>query len=72
MINFTINNRKVSGADDWAILEVAREPAVNFPFLCHHGAVEPSGACRLTRAEVHDGRRNQVVASSLYPIPEGI
>ena len=42
MINFTINDREVSGEDDWTILEVAREHGLDIPTLCHHGAVEPS------------------------------
>ena len=42
MINFTINDWEVSGEDDWTILKVAREYAIDIPTLCHHGAVEPS------------------------------
>lgn len=68
MIKFTINDREVSGAEGWTVLEVAREHGIDIPTLCHHGAVEPSGACRLCMVEVHDGRRSRVVASCLYPI----
>ncbi len=51
MINFTMNDREVSGENGWTILAVAREPGIDLPTLCHHGAVEPSGACRLGRVE---------------------
>ncbi|MHB9075291.1 MAG: 2Fe-2S iron-sulfur cluster-binding protein [Desulfobaccales bacterium] len=72
MINFTINGRVVSGEDGWTILEVAREHDIDIPTLCHHGAVEPAGACRLCMVEVGDGRRSRVVASCLYPIKAGL
>jgi bidirectional [NiFe] hydrogenase diaphorase subunit len=72
MINFTINDREVSGLDGWTILEVAREHGIDIPTLCHHGAVEPSGACRLCMVEVDEGRRSRVVASCLYPIKAGL
>jgi NADH dehydrogenase/NADH:ubiquinone oxidoreductase subunit G len=72
MINFTINDREVSGEDGWTVLEVAREHGIDIPTLCHHGAVEPSGACRLCMVEVNDGRRSRVVASCLYPIKAGL
>jgi bidirectional [NiFe] hydrogenase diaphorase subunit len=72
MIKFTINDREVSGAEGWTVLEVAREHGIDIPTLCHHGAVEPSGACRLCMVEVHDGRRSRVVASCLYPISAGL
>jgi bidirectional [NiFe] hydrogenase diaphorase subunit len=72
MINFTINDREVSGEDGWTILEVARCHGIDIPTLCQHGAVEPSGACRLCMVEVDDGRRTRVVASCLYPIRAGI
>ena len=47
MINFTMHDREVSGENGWTRLAVAREPGIDLPTLCHHGAVEPSGACRL-------------------------
>lgn len=72
MINFTINDQEVSGLEGWTILEVAREQGIDIPTLCYHGAVEPSGACRLCMVEVEDGKRRRVVASCLYPIKAGI
>lgn len=72
MITFRINDKEVQGEDGWTILDVARSSGVDIPTLCHHGAVEPSGACRLCVVEVDDGRRRRIVASCLYPIRRGI
>lgn len=72
MISFTINGKEVQGEEGWTVLEVARSHGIDIPTLCQHGAVEPSGACRLCMVEVDDGRRRRVVASCLYPIRAGI
>jgi len=72
MITFTINGKKVQGEDGWTILDVAARHGIEVPTLCHHGAVEPYGACRLCAVEVDDGQRSQVVISCLYPIKNGI
>lgn len=72
MINFTVNDRGVSGEDGWTILELAREYAIDIPTLWHHGAVEPSLACRLCIVGVRDGRRSREVGSCVYPIREGV
>ncbi len=72
MIAFTINGQEVQGEDGWTILEVARWHGIEIPTLCHHGAVEPYGACRLCVVEVDDGRRSRVVISCMYPIRSGI
>jgi len=72
MITFTINSQEVQGQEGWTILEVAKWHGIDIPTLCHHGAVEPYGACRLCVVEVHDGKRTRVVISCMYPIREGI
>jgi len=72
MIDFTINGQEVQGQDGWTILEVARWHGIDIPTLCHHGALEPYGACRLCVVEVDDGRRSRVVISCMYPIRQGI
>jgi NADH dehydrogenase/NADH:ubiquinone oxidoreductase subunit G len=72
MITFTINGTEVRGQDGWTILEVARWNGIEIPTLCHHGALEPYGACRLCVVEVNDGRRSRVVISCMYPIRPGI
>ena len=72
MIALTINDQEVKGQDGWTILEVARWHGFEIPTLCHHGALEPYGACRLCVVEVDEGRRSRVVISCMYPIKEGI
>ncbi len=72
MITFRMNGKEVQGEDGWTILEAARISGIDIPTLCFHGAVEPSGACRLCMVEVNDGRRRRIVASCLYPIRPGM
>jgi hypothetical protein len=72
MINSTITDWEVSGEDGWTILEVAPEHGIDLSTFHPHSAVEPSGACGLCMAEIHDGRRSRGVASCLSPIREGI
>jgi len=72
MITFSINGKEVQGEDGWTILEVARWHGIDIPTLCHHGALEPYGACRLCVVEVAEGKRSRVVISCMYPIRAGI
>jgi NADH dehydrogenase/NADH:ubiquinone oxidoreductase subunit G len=72
MIDFTINGQEVQGQDGWTILEVARWNGIDIPTLCHHGALDPYGACRLCVVEVDDGKRSRVVISCMYPVKQGI
>ncbi|MEN6441523.1 MAG: 2Fe-2S iron-sulfur cluster-binding protein [Syntrophobacter sp.] len=72
MITLNINGSVVKGLEGSSILDVARSSGISIPTLCHSGALEPSGACRLCIVEVNDGKRNRMVASCLYPIREGI
>jgi bidirectional [NiFe] hydrogenase diaphorase subunit len=72
MITFSINGKEVQGQEGWTVLEVARWHDIDIPTLCHHGAVEPYGACRLCVVEVNDGKRSRVVVSCMYPIRAGI
>jgi NADH dehydrogenase/NADH:ubiquinone oxidoreductase subunit G len=64
MINFTMNDRGVSGENGWTILAVAGEPGLDLPTPCLHGAVEPSGACRVCMGETGCG-------ACLYFCPTG-
>lgn len=72
MITFKINGKEVQGMHGWTVLDVARSMGIEIPTLCHHSALEPSGACRLCTVEVSEGKRRRMVASCLYPIREGI
>jgi bidirectional [NiFe] hydrogenase diaphorase subunit len=72
MVTITIDGRQCQGKEGSTILEVAEEHGIRIPHLCYHGAVNPSGACRLCSVEVTIGRRSRIVASCLYPIVEGL
>jgi len=57
------------------LLDVIRRLQIEIPTLCHHEAVEPSGACRLCTVEITkanwDGWKRYVTAC-LYPVEEGL
>jgi bidirectional [NiFe] hydrogenase diaphorase subunit len=72
MVSITIDGLQLQGKEGSSILEVAEEHGIRIPQLCNHGAVSPSGACRLCSVEVQTGCRSKIVASCLYPIVEGL
>jgi NADH dehydrogenase/NADH:ubiquinone oxidoreductase subunit G len=72
MIAFHIDDQKVEAASGWTVLETARHHGIYIPTLCHHEAVEPSGACRLCVVERQEGDWSKVVISCMYPVEEGM
>lgn len=72
MIKFTINDQEVEAQAGWTVLETALHHGIHIPTLCHHEAVEPSGACRLCVVELKDGDWSKVVISCMYPAQEGL
>jgi NADH dehydrogenase/NADH:ubiquinone oxidoreductase subunit G len=72
MIKFQINDQEIKAQPGWTVLEAAREHGIHIPTLCHHEAVEPSGACRLCVVELKDGDWSKVVISCMYPVAEGL
>ncbi len=68
MIKFTINDQPVEAQAGWTVLETALHHGIHIPTLCHHEAVEPSGACRLCVVELKDGDWSKVVISCMYPV----
>lgn len=72
MIKFTINDQEVEARPGWTVLETARKYGIHIPTLCHHEAVEPSGACRLCVVELREGDWSKVVISCMYPVQEGL
>lgn len=72
MITFTINGKKVKANQGWTVLETAKEYGFYIPTLCHHPAVQPSGACRLCMVELREGDWSKLVASCIYPVAEGL
>lgn len=72
LINFTINGKKVQAKPGWTVLDTAREYGIRIPTLCHHEAVESSGACRLCVVEARQDKWSKVVISCMYPPFEGV
>jgi len=71
-IQFTLDGRPVKAREGWTVLDTAREYGVDIPTLCHHPAVEPSGACRMCVVEAREGNWSKVVVSCMYPPYEGV
>jgi len=72
MINMVIDGRQVQAQTGWTVLETARQNGIHIPTLCHHEAVEPSGACRLCVVEIGDETWSKIVISCMYPVAEGL
>ncbi len=72
MIKFSIDDQQVQAEAGWTVLETALHHGIHIPTLCHHEAVEPSGACRLCVVELRDGDWSKVVISCMYPAQEGL
>lgn len=72
MIKFNINDQPVEARAGWTVLETALHHGIHIPTLCHHEAVEPSGACRLCVVEIKDGDWSKIVVSCMYPVQDGL
>jgi len=72
MISFSIDGIPARAKEGWTVLDTARNMGINIPTLCHHEAVEPSGACRLCVVEARQGNWSKIVVSCMYPPSEGI
>lgn len=74
-VQFTIDNKKVSGEPDQTILDVATASGIKIPTLCHFAAVPDWGGCRLCIVEITmekwDGW-SKVVTSCLYPVKKDL
>jgi len=72
MINFSINNRGVTGSEGKTILQVALEAGIYIPHLCNNDAVKPYAACRMCLVEVTKKGRKKLVTACDYPISNGL
>ena len=75
MTTMKINGRLVKARKGEYLLSVCRRMGIDIPALCHHEAVEPSGACRLCVVEITKPRWDgwsKLVTSCLYPVEEGL
>ena len=52
MIHININGKIVQAKEGEMLLTIIRREQIDIPTLCHHEAVEPSGACRLCMVEI--------------------
>ena len=52
MVNLTINDQKITIADDATILEAARKVGIEIPHLCYLEDINEIGACRVCAVEV--------------------
>ena len=75
MINITINGKVIQANEGEMLLTIIRREKIDIPSLCHHDAVEPSGACRLCMVEITKPEWNgwcDYVTSCLYPAADGL
>ena len=75
-MNILINGRAVKAFKGESVLAAATRADVEIPTLCHHEAVEDSGACRLCMVEIckagWDDDWTQLVTACLFPVEEGL
>ncbi len=71
-----INERAVTAFKGEPVLTAASRAGIEIPTLCHHEAVEDSGACRLCMVEIRkagwDEDWTQLVTACLFPVEEGL
>ena len=71
-----INGRTVSVFKGESVLTAATRAGIEIPTLCHHEAVEDSGACRLCMVEIRKAGWTddwtQLVTACLFPVEEGL
>jgi NADH dehydrogenase/NADH:ubiquinone oxidoreductase subunit G len=75
MVSLTINGRVVQAKEGEYLLAILRREKIDVPTLCHHDAVEPSGACRMCIVEVTKPEWDgwcDYVTSCLYPAADGM
>ena len=70
MVTLTINNKKVTDADNTTILEAATRNGIAVPHLCKHPKLSTFGGCRLCVVDVKGIARP--VASCTTTAAEGI
>ncbi|MFH1531912.1 MAG: 2Fe-2S iron-sulfur cluster-binding protein [Pseudomonadota bacterium] len=71
-----INGRTVVAFRGESVLTAATRAGIAIPTLCHHEAVEDSGACRLCMVEIRkagwDEDWTQLVTACLFPVEEDL
>ncbi len=75
IIDITVDGRRVKTEERTMLLKILQEQGIYVPTLCHHPALEPSGACRLCVVEVSKDSwkgSSKLVTSCLYPAEDGL
>jgi len=71
-----INGRTISAFEGESVLTAATRAGISIPTLCHHEAVEDSGACRLCMVEIREAGWDEdwtrLVTACLFPVQEGL
>jgi coenzyme F420-reducing hydrogenase beta subunit len=67
-----IDEREIETDDKKTLLEAAKDAGIYIPTLCHHPALDPTGACRLCSVEIEKNGKTKVVTSCNYPVKEGL
>lgn len=70
MVNFTINNRKVSAPEGSTIMEAARLNQIVIPHLCYLKDINEIGACRVCVVEVEG--LDKLITACNNPVTEGM
>jgi len=69
-IRVIMNGSEVLAPQGTTVLEAANQAGIDIPTLCHHQALQPTGACRICVVEVKGQRSLQVACA--FPIAEGM
>lgn len=70
MVNLTINDQKITIAEDATIMEAARKVGIRIPHLCYLEDINEIGACRVCVVEVEGVDR--LVTACNTPVEDGM
>ncbi len=70
MVTLTIDNKRITCAEDTTVLQAALDNGVYIPHLCSHESLRPTGACRMCMVRI-DGT-DGVVASCTTKVRDGM
>ena len=67
-----IDGKAVKAREGMTILEAAQSAGISIPTLCHHGELEPYGACRICIVEAEVGGWTRLVVSCVYLVEDDL
>lgn len=65
-MKITIDKQTVEAAPGETILQAAQKAGIRIPNLCHYGACEGKGLCRVCIVEIKTGSETRLVQSCTY------